>query len=293
MHLLKAITLTPHANASSATPATLPVPSRGRTAMLGHDEEIDLIHRWQQNGDEAALARLITAHGPLVRKLAKTFRGGTASPEDLLQEGMIGLIEAAKRFDPARGHRFATFAQFWVRALLLDYALGNWSAVGLGRSASHRRLFFRLRRLDAELAEFQGLDREQRDGVIAERCATSRDEVVRMRARLGAPDTSLDTPISAEISGAGTKMDALICEAPSPEDQAIRAIDGGKWRAVLTTAWKSLNDRERHVLSGRFLTDGRPKTLRELGEALGVSVERTRQIEAAALTKLRRLVPVG
>ncbi|SIQ77018.1 RNA polymerase, sigma 32 subunit, RpoH [Rhizobium sp. RU33A] len=254
---------------------------------LEREEELDLAIRWKENDDQGARNRIAQAHMRLVIAMASKFRGFGLPLNDLIQEGYIGLLEAAARFDPGREVRFSTYAGWWIRASMQDYILRNWSIVRGGTSSSQKALFFNLRRLRAKLA--QG-DNRLSDQAIHQEIATalgvSLSDVQSMDARLSGNDASLQTPVAGR-NGEGTEqLEMLESNEALPDEQVTSIIDGERWNGWLKDAMNRLNERESRIIKARRLTeDG--ATLEELGAELGISKERVRQIETRALEKLK------
>lgn len=254
---------------------------------LEREEELDLAIRWKEHDDQGARNRIAQAHMRLVIAMASKFRGFGLPLNDLIQEGYIGLLEAAARFDPGREVRFSTYAGWWIRASMQDYILRNWSIVRGGTSSSQKALFFNLRRLRAKLA--QG-DNRLSDQAIHQEIATalgvSLSDVQSMDARLSGNDASLQTPVAGR-NGEGTEqLDMLESKEALPDEQVSSIIDGERWNGWLKDAMNRLNERESRIIKARRLTeDG--ATLEELGAELGISKERVRQIETRALEKLK------
>src|SRR5215210_3289664 len=192
---------------------------------LEREEEHDLAVRWRERDDQAALHRLTSAHMRLVIAIAARFRNFGLPMSDLIQEGHVGLLEAAARFEPERDVRFSTYATWWIRASIQDYILRNWSIVRGGTSSSQKSLFFNLRRLRARLA--QTSDQRPRLAIyqeIANAIGVSRQDVEVMDSRLSGPDTSLNTPIHETESGAADRQDFLVDEVPLPDETVGEAI---------------------------------------------------------------------
>src|SRR3990172_1384602 len=178
-----------------------------RAPYLERDEEHDLAVRWREEKDQAALHRLTSAHMRLVIAIAARFRNFGLPMGDLIQEGHVGLLEAAARFDPDRQVRFSTYATWWIRASIQDYVLRNWSIVRGGTSSSQKALFFNLRRLRAKLA--QSPDRRPRQTVFAEiagALGVSAVDVELMDSRLSGHDSSLNAPIHESESDASNRQ---------------------------------------------------------------------------------------
>jgi RNA polymerase sigma-32 factor len=254
---------------------------------LERDEEHDLAVRWRDDKDQAALHRLTSAHMRLVIAVAARFRNFGLPMSDLIQEGHVGLLEAAARFEPEREVRFSTYATWWIRASIQDYILRNWSIVRGGTSSSQKALFFNLRRLRARLA--QTTDQRPRPVIhaeIAKAIGVSASDVALMDSRLSGPDMSLNAPIHESEGGAADRQDFLVDKVPLPDETVSELIDGERRLTWLRSALSVLNERELMIVKERRLQeDG--ATLESLGESLGISKERVRQIENRALEKLR------
>lgn len=256
---------------------------------LERAEEQELAIAWKDHDDQSARNRIALSHMRLVISMAAKFRNFGLPMGDLIQEGHIGLLEAAARFEPSREVRFSTYATWWIRASMQDYVLRNWSIVRGGTSSAQKSLFFNLRRLRARLA--QG-DRQLTSQAVHEEIAAalgvSLADVQTMDARLSGSDTSLQAPVlSGDSSDSGAqRMDFIASDAPLPDEQAGTIIDEERRRAWLYTALGELNGRELQIIQERRLSD-RPATLEGLGAVLGISKERVRQIETRALEKLK------
>ena len=256
--------------------------------FLERGEEHDLAVRWRQAGDEHALHELAASHMRLVIAIAVRFRHYGLSVADLVQEGHVGLLEAAARFDPDRDVRFSTYATWWIRASIQDYVLRNWSIVRGGTSSAQKALFFNLRRLRNQLSRG---GRESNSHVfteIARSLGVARADVETMNARLAGPDVSLNVPVGdGEMTTGAERVDFLIDDKPLPDEIASQSIDTDRRTHWLRDALDGLSDRELRILHARRLSD-EATTLEALGERLGISKERVRQIEGRALDKLRR-----
>jgi RNA polymerase sigma-32 factor len=253
--------------------------------LLSRDREYALARRWQQDGDMAALHQLVRAYARLVVATAARFRNYGLPLGDLVQEGNVGLMQAAARFEPERGVRFSTYAAWWIRSSMQDYVLRNWSIVRTGTTAAQKSLFFNLRRLRARLDEPSGTPlSETGRRRIAEELHVDIAEVESMDLRLSAPDQSLNLPVGVE--GEEEWQDFLPDRRPTPEAVVIGLRDGATRSRWLAEALGELTPRERTIIHERRLRE-EGATLEELGRALGVSKERVRQLEHRALVKLR------
>jgi RNA polymerase sigma-32 factor len=253
---------------------------------LERDEEQVLARRWRDERDEAALHVLTSSHMRLVISLAGKFRHYGLPMSDLIQEGHVGLLEAAARFDPEREVRFSTYAAWWIKASIQDHVLRNWSIVRGGTSSTQKSLFFNLRRLRAKLTR-GGEERINSDiyGKIAESIGVSVADVATMDARLSGPDMSLNTPMQDDESSA-ERMDFLPDESPLQDELVGERIDADRRVGWLRSALTVLSEREMNILRERRLND-HTETLEALGARLGISKERVRQIENRAMEKLK------
>jgi RNA polymerase sigma-32 factor len=257
--------------------------------FLEREEERLLAVRWKEQRDEAALHRLTAAHMRLVIAIAARFRHYGLPMADLVQEGHVGLLEAAARFEPEREVRFSTYATWWIRASIQDYILRNWSIVRGGTSSAQKALFFNLRRLRARLTR-GGEERiaEEVHGQIAQAIGVSRQDVALMDARLSAPDASLNAPVlDADAAHSAERVEFLVDDGPLPDECVGEVIDHERRVRWLQQALEVLNERELRILRARRLEEEQV-TLEFLGDRLGISKERVRQIENRALEKLKR-----
>jgi RNA polymerase sigma-32 factor len=262
-----------------------------RTAMkapyLEREEERELALRWKEHRDQQALHRITMAHMRLVISMAGRFRNFGLPIGDLIQEGHIGLLEAASRFDPGRDVRFSTYATWWVRASMQDYVLRNWSIVRSGTSSTQKALFFNLRRLRARLARGgEQLTLSDIYRQISHTLGVPESDVANMDARLSGPDASLNQPMSDNSDNVSQRMDFIASEDPLPDEIVEEAIDSQRRSQWLNAALDSLNERELKIIRERRLCD-EGATLEVLGRKLGISKERVRQIENRAIEKLR------
>lgn len=254
----------------------------GDSGFLEAAEEITLISKWQKNGDKRSIDRLLRAYAPLVAKQAKGFRHYTDLHDDLVQEGNLALLDAAGRFDVERGVRFGTYAGWWVRAKMQEFVMSNRSIVRLSKSREKKSLFFKLRHLEAKMAQ-DGSSRTNKMAAIAKALNMSLADAERVAAILVSGDQALETTIG------GTTLDigSLLADpALGPEDLAVVRSCRETGHASLESAMRSLSGRERRIVKARRLRDT-PKTLREIAGDLGLSTERVRQIEQSAIKKLR------
>ncbi|MEJ6672092.1 MAG: RNA polymerase factor sigma-32 [Alphaproteobacteria bacterium] len=254
--------------------------------LLEREYEVELATKWRDEGDDRAMHELVMAYARIVVSAASRYRYYGLSNGDLIQEGNIGLMQAAKRFDPDRGVRFSTYAAWWIRASIQDHILRNWSIVRTGTTAAHKSLFFKLRRLRARIGEADGgpLSHEGRQK-IAETIGVTVADVTVMEQRLSGADGSLNAAVSQESESEA--QDFLADDRPNPEQVVIELHDGEVLSRWLNDALSELSPRERLIIMKRRLQDD-GATLEQLGGVLGVSKERVRQLEHRALKKLKK-----
>jgi RNA polymerase sigma-32 factor len=274
--------------------STTPAANRSmvRAAMkapyLERDEEHQLAVRWRRDQDQDALHQLTQAHMRLVIAVAARFRSFGLPMADLIQEGHVGLLEAAARFEPERNVRFSTYATWWIRASIQDHILRNWSIVRGGTSSVQKALFFNLRRLRAKLSKGDAAVSESDvHREIAQAIGVPVADVALMAARLSGPDTSLNAPVSEGDGNSADRMDFLVSDEPLPDERVAEEIDSERRVAWLNEAMMVLSEREARILRERRLNEAGSATLESIGEKLGISKERVRQIETRAIEKLK------
>jgi RNA polymerase sigma-32 factor len=215
------------------------------------------------------------------------YRGYGLPVSELISEGNIGLMQGVKKFEPDRGFRLATYAMWWIRASIQEFILRSWSLVKIGTTAAQKKLFFNLRRAKSKLDAFDDGDlRPEHVAKIAKDLGVTEDEVISMNRRMAkGGDTSLNAPLRED--GEGEWQDWLQDDGPLQDERLAEFEEGNVRHEMLEEAMDSLNERERHILSERRLSDD-PQTLEELSHVYGVSRERVRQIEVRAFEKLQK-----
>jgi RNA polymerase sigma-32 factor len=262
-----------------------------KAELLDAETEAQLAYAWRDHRDEEALHRLITAYMRLAISMASKFKRYGAPMNDLIQEANLGLMKAAEKFDPDRGVRFSTYAVWWIKASVQDYVMRNWSMVRTGSTSAQKALFFNMRRVQAQIereaaAAGEQLDSHQLKQRIATEIGVSENDVETMQGRLSGTDFSLNATQSAEDEG--REWIDTIEDTGLQADAAVEhAHDTEQLREWLLNAMAALNDRERYIVQERKLKDD-SRTLESLGEELGLSKERIRQLEAAAFQKMRK-----
>ena len=262
-----------------------------KAELLDAETELKLAYAWRDDRDEEALHRLITAYMRLAISMASKFRRYGAPMNDLIQEAGLGLMKAADKFDPDRGVRFSTYAVWWIKASIQDYVMRNWSMVRTGSTSSQKSLFFNLRRVQARLereaaAKGENLDRQQMREQIAVEVGVPLHDVEMMEGRLSGSDFSLNATQSTDEEGREW-IDTLEDENARASEHVEQTKDLETLRTWLLEALSALNERERFIVQERKLRDD-PRTLESLGNELGLSKERVRQLEAAAFNKMRK-----
>jgi RNA polymerase sigma-32 factor len=252
-----------------------------RYPVLSREEENKLAVRYKESMDEEAGQVLITSNLRFVIKVSLGYRNYGVKLMDLIQEGNIGLMKAVQRFDPGRGYRLISYAIWWIKAYIQNYIIRSWSLVKIGTTQAQRKLFYRVADLPEALDVDNHLDNVAK---LADRIHVTEDEVIDMAARLKAHDLSLDDLIGdrSRDSFADTLRDN------SPDQEEILSdleaqLDLKIWA---DSALKTLNPREKYIVEKRILSED-PITLKELGRHFGITRERARQIERAALEKLK------
>ncbi|MEL7540165.1 MAG: RNA polymerase factor sigma-32 [Pseudomonadota bacterium] len=271
---------------SSGNPDRSFVRKAMKAPMLEAEHELNLARRWRDHDDERALHELTTAYMRLVISMASKFRHYGLPLADLVQEGNVGLMQAAARFEPAREVRFSTYAAWWIRSSIQDYVLRNWSIVRTGTTAAQKSLFFNLRRLRAKIDDTgDAIMTAANKKWVSEHLGVPERDVETMASRLSASDRSLNAPLATD--GDAQWQDLLPDESATPDQVVMEERDNAKRKEWIAEALQVLNERETLIISERRLSDD-TVTLEVLGKRLGISKERVRQIEHQALNKLRK-----
>jgi RNA polymerase sigma-32 factor len=223
-------------------------------------------------GDREAGRKLAEACLPFVMTIALEYRRWGLPLEDVVQEGNIGLLKAAERFDPDRGCRLATYAAYWIRAEIREFVARGYRIVRLGSSKSERRALRIYRKTH-----------EKDPDALAAASGMTRERATELLPLLMARDVSLERSVTDDGQAAG---DRLADGGRNPEDEACLSDEREHLKAALRTVVEELSPRERRIVDQRWLTD-EPQTLEQLGIAFGVSKERVRQLEERAKKRLR------
>ena len=275
---------------------SLPIPSAysqesyiqtvNRYPMLSLEDEQRLARAWHDEEDVEAARQLVVSHLRVVVSVARHYLGYGLPHADLIQEGNVGLMKAVKRFDPDRGVRLVSFALHWIRAEIHEYVLKNWRLVKVATTKSQRKLFFNLRSLKQSL---NSMTLQEADAMARE-LNVSRKDVLEMEMRMSGHDVSIDPTFDD-----GEESYSPLAYLASPDENPAQLLEREQTEQLrhtsLVAALEDLDDRSRHIIKARWLTEGEAATLHELAAQYGVSAERIRQIEARALQKMRAVIP--
>jgi RNA polymerase sigma-32 factor len=254
-----------------------------RLPLLSQEQERTLALRYRENDDLCAAQTLVMSHLRLVVSIARGYLGYGLPHADLIQEGNIGLMKAVKRFDPAVGVRLVSYAIHWIKAEIHEYIIKNWRMVKVATTKAQRKLFFNLR---SHKNGNETLTSSQVTS-LAEKLNVKPEEVLEMESRMGGNDIALETPASGRDSDALAPVAYLSSDDNEPtrilEAQAADRLQS----EGLTEALDKLDERSRRIIEARWLADDEAATLHTLAEEFGVSAERIRQIESAAMKKMK------
>jgi RNA polymerase sigma-32 factor len=257
-----------------------------RYPMLSVEDEQRLARAWHDEQDIEAARQLVVSHLRVVVSVSRHYLGYGLPQADLIQEGNVGLMKAVKRFDPDRGVRLVSFALHWIRAEIHEYVLRNWRLVKVATTKAQRKLFFNLRSLKQSL---NSLTLEQADAMARE-LNVSRKDVLEMETRLSGHDVSIDPTVDD-----GEEGYSPLAYLASPDENPAQLLEREQTERLrhngLVAALENLDERSRHIIKARWLTEGESATLHELAAQYGVSAERIRQIEARALQRMRAVIP--
>jgi len=261
-----------------------------KAEMLDPEVELKLAKNWRDKGDEKSLHRLVSAYFRLAVSMSSKYRRYGADMTDLVQEAGIGLMKAAEKFDPDRGVRFSTYARWWIKASIQDYVMRNWSLVRTGSTSSQKALFFNLRRIKSQIENSAEFKNDQVDNLrlvemISEELGVPSKDVEMMEARLSGSDYSLNARQAGEEGREWIEL--LEDDSEQTSSQVDQRKDVGKFRKWLVDAMTVLNEREKMIVLQRKMID-EPRTLESLGQELGLSKERIRQLETRALEKMKK-----
>ena len=252
---------------------------------LTREKEHELAVRFFDHGDLDAARELILCHLRFVVAIARDYRGYGLPDGDLIQEGNIGLMKAVRRFDPYVGVRLTSFAVVWIKAEINEFVVRNWRIVKIATTKAQRKLFFNLRKLKKSLAVLSPSETAE----IATDLGVKPHEVKLMESRLQQSDMAFEeNPADEDSSSFPAIVSRAIAsdEASNPENTISKIEWEQEMHDRLKTAMKSLDERSLKIIKSRWLSEEK-RTLTELGDELGLSRERIRQIESAAMNQIR------
>lgn len=249
--------------------------------VLSAEEERDLLRR-SSAGDAAAAERLLASHLRFVMRIARRYRGAGVPLSDLVQEGVLGLLHAIRKFDVEHNNRFATYAVWWIRRAMQDYVMRSWSMVRIGTTNAQKALFLALRRC---LADGSGTVPEDLAAVLAARFSVPLAEVTALAHRIAHPDVSAD----AVRTEGGALLERLRDPAPSPEEMAEARSERHAQSRMVAAALAALDPRERLIIARRHLSELAP-SLESLAREMHLSKERVRVLEKKAMAKMRDIL---
>ena len=255
-----------------------------RYPFLSKEEELRLFHEYRNEDNRDAAVKLILANLRVSVSIATEYLHTGADHMDLIQEGNVGLMQAIKKFDPLKNVRFHAYAAWWVRAYILRYLLNNYRLVKVGTTQDQRRLFYNLRKEKAKL-EREGFAPDTK--LLADRLNVRERDVIEMDQRLGSWELSLDQPLNQDTEG--TLLDVLPSQEPGADERLGDMQLRDLFREKLAAFTKTLDERDEDILRNRILSET-PLTLEDLGHKYGITKERTRQLEARLIKRLREYV---
>lgn len=255
--------------------------------VLSREEEYELAMKFKNDGDLEAARKLVTSNLKFVVSVANDYKNYGFNTMDIIQEGNVGLMHAVKGFDPTKGYRLISYAVWWIRAYMQNYIIKSWSLVKVGTTQAQRKLFYKLRSTKNELE--LGKDNLSAEDYkeLADKLNVSDKAVIEMDQRMGGKDLSLDAEIKSDNEM--SHLDFLADTVVNQEDLLTKTQETELLRDGMEDALETLKDRERYIIEERVLSDN-PKTLDELGVKFNISRERVRQIESAALKKIKNVL---
>ena len=281
-HALATLPLTPGVNLDAYVRAVQAFP------LLSPEREEELALRFRTLNDLDAARELVLSHLRLVVSVSRQYKGYGLPQSDLIQEGNIGLMKAVKRFDPTRGVRLVSFAMLWIKAEMHEYILRNWQLVKIATTKAQRKLFFNLRSIKQSLGVQDGVSDDQANLIARELKVEPRD-VMEMDQRMSGGDIAIEGKMED-----GEESFAPIAYLAAPDADPAQVVEAQQAQTLqsegLLRALNALDERSREIVMARWLRDedeGGSTTLQELADRFGISAERVRQIETAALKKLR------
>ena len=257
-------------------------------ALLEKEEEFDLILKWQNSQDDNALKKILDSYLRLVVSIARKYTNYGLSIDDLIHEGTLGIMYSLSKFDVSKGFRLSTYASWWIRASIQDYILKNWSVVKIGSTASQKSLFFNLKKIKKQISSVSSEYMGQKEINIVSKILNVKPlEIQNMESRLAQGDLFLNQTFDDESGN--DLMSLLPDNSKNPEEITQNYKDGSLKSKWLKKSINTLTEREKTIIQSRKLKE-KPMTLDQLGQKLGISKERVRQVETRALSKLKKII---
>ena len=257
-----------------------------KAAILEKDEEFQLINDWRDNKTPRSLQKILNSYLRLAVSYARKYSSYGLPIDDLIHEGVLGIMHALEKFDTSKDFRLSTYASWWIRASIQDYILKNWSVVRTGSTASQKALFFNLKKIKQQIndvsREFMGQNEINK---VSNMLNVKSIEVQNMESRLAGGDLHLNQKVDNETEN--DLMSLLADERKNPEENFEDYNDKNVKKDFINRAIDTLNDREKTIIRLRKFRE-KSITLDELGQKLKISKERVRQIETKALEKLKK-----
>ena len=256
-----------------------------RAAVLEKEDEFRLITEWREDQNQDSLQKILDAYMRLAVSFARKYTNYGLPLDDLIHEGILGIMHALEKFDISKGFRLSTYASWWIRASIQDYILKNWSIVKTGSTASQKQLFFNLKKIKQQILEASHEYMGQNEiNKVSKMLNVKNFEVQNMESRLTGGDVFLNQTIGDEDGN--ELLNLLPDNSETPEQICERTIDTKNKSNWLLEAIETLNEREKIIIKARKLKN-KSSTLDEIGKILKISKERVRQIETRALAKLK------
>ena len=256
--------------------------------VLGKEEEFYLIRRWQDEKDQKSLKKILNAYLRLAVSSTRKYMRYGIPLDDLIHEGILGIMHSLEKFDISKDFRLSTYASWWIRASIQDYILKNWSIVRTGSPTSQKKLFFNLRKIKQKFLsvsyDYMGQDEINE---VSKMLNVKSMEIQNMESRLTGGDFFLNQTLGDEEGNDFLSM--LEDNSDNPEKLTESYYDNKSKMSWLKSALETLTDREKTIIKSRKLEE-KSITLDELGKMLQISKERIRQIETSALRKLKKAI---
>lgn len=254
--------------------------------ILTSQQEFELASRVKCDGDKEAAQRLVQSHLRLVVKMASKYRNYGLPVTDLISEGNLGLMKAVTKYNPDQGFRFSTYAMWWIRANIQEYVLRSWSLVKIATTKAQKKLFFNLKKIKRKIGHYDdghSLDEDQVARISLD-LDVKKEDVKNIDSRIAGSDLSLNNRLDEDSDVEA--IDVLVCDDENQEQKVMALQERQQKEQLLKQAFRALNDRERDILVKRQMSEV-SATLEDLSKDHKISRERVRQIEVAAMNKIK------